>query len=315
MASADRVVGIYPEVRAGRVRPQPPRRAGLRSLWQTSRSRTSSARSREKYCAGRHELCGVGSADQAPSVAQRAALYGGDDVRGPCARRARRLRLRRRPRLARLARAARLHPVLRGTPLRAELVGLDMCSVLRSRGLLPCQVNCKRLQADPFPAWLCDQLRFTLRTRCDGPLLQWGNLKYLRERTDMPLVFLLGGWLGYVTPDTGESHAEVTQPARLDEIASVVDGACAKLQGAVFICRSLELRSTSGGGSSEQPSRLAGGPVPRFGRDFGRCAVVWCTARMARTDLCQADGLQDSSPCACRRRPVEEHDRARQRAR
>lgn len=40
----------------------------------------------------------------------------------------------------------------------------------------------------------------------------------------MPLVQLLGGWEGYVTPDTGATHAEMTTDEGLDEIATYASG-------------------------------------------------------------------------------------------
>ena len=54
--------------------------------------------------------------------------------------------------------------------------------------------------------------------------VQVGNLKALAGKTDLPLVQLLGGWEGYVTPDTGATHAEMTTPAALREIASYAAG-------------------------------------------------------------------------------------------
>jgi hypothetical protein len=62
------------------------------------------------------------------------------------------------------------------------------------------------------------------RCRKEAASMQIGNLEYLSKKTAMPLVFLLGGWTGYVTPDTGESHAEITKAERLDEIANIVTG-------------------------------------------------------------------------------------------
>jgi hypothetical protein len=59
----------------------------------------------------------------------------------------------------------------------------------------------------------------------EAAFMQIGNLEYLSKRTDIPLILLLGGWTGYVTPDTGESHAEITTAERLDEIAKIVSGA------------------------------------------------------------------------------------------
>lgn len=51
-----------------------------------------------------------------------------------------------------------------------------------------------------------------------------GNLKYLSGITDIPLVQLLGGWEGYVTPDTNQTHAEITTDEWLDDIASYASG-------------------------------------------------------------------------------------------
>eukprot|EP00892_Ulva_mutabilis_P008511 jgi/Ulvmu1/6031/UM027_0006.1 len=51
-----------------------------------------------------------------------------------------------------------------------------------------------------------------------------GNLKYLSSRTELPLVQLLGGWEGYVTPDTGATHADMTTDAALHDIASYAAG-------------------------------------------------------------------------------------------
>jgi hypothetical protein len=54
--------------------------------------------------------------------------------------------------------------------------------------------------------------------------LQVGNLKYLKTITDLPLIQLLGGWPGYVTPDTGATHSEMVSDAGLDEIAMYASG-------------------------------------------------------------------------------------------
>ena len=44
------------------------------------------------------------------------------------------------------------------------------------------------------------------------------------ERTDIPLVQLLGGWEGYVTPDTGLTHEQFTTDEGLDGIATYASG-------------------------------------------------------------------------------------------
>jgi glycerophosphoryl diester phosphodiesterase len=54
--------------------------------------------------------------------------------------------------------------------------------------------------------------------------LQVGNLKHLRKKTDLPLVQLLGGWPGYVTPDNNKTHAEMTTDKALEEIATYAAG-------------------------------------------------------------------------------------------
>jgi glycerophosphoryl diester phosphodiesterase len=54
--------------------------------------------------------------------------------------------------------------------------------------------------------------------------LQVGNLKYLSGKTDLPLVQLLGGWPGYVTPDNNKTHAEMTSDESLEEIAMYASG-------------------------------------------------------------------------------------------
>ncbi|GMH40885.1 hypothetical protein BSKO_08789 [Bryopsis sp. KO-2023] len=51
-----------------------------------------------------------------------------------------------------------------------------------------------------------------------------GNLKYLSGKTDMPLVQLMGGWEGYVTPDTNLTHEEFTTAESLDDIATYASG-------------------------------------------------------------------------------------------
>jgi glycerophosphoryl diester phosphodiesterase len=54
--------------------------------------------------------------------------------------------------------------------------------------------------------------------------LQVGNLKYLSNKTDLPLVQLLGGKACYVTPDNGKSHEEMTTADALAEIATYAAG-------------------------------------------------------------------------------------------
>lgn len=54
--------------------------------------------------------------------------------------------------------------------------------------------------------------------------MQVGNLKYLKSKTDIPLVQLLGGWPDYVTPDTGLTHADMTTDAGLQDIAAYATG-------------------------------------------------------------------------------------------
>jgi glycerophosphoryl diester phosphodiesterase len=51
-----------------------------------------------------------------------------------------------------------------------------------------------------------------------------GNLKYLSSKTDLPLVQLLGGYEGFVTPDNGKSHEEMTTADALAEIATYATG-------------------------------------------------------------------------------------------
>jgi glycerophosphoryl diester phosphodiesterase len=46
-----------------------------------------------------------------------------------------------------------------------------------------------------------------------------GALKRLAARTSVPLMLLLGGWPGYVTPDTGKGHEEMTTDESLAEIS------------------------------------------------------------------------------------------------
>jgi glycerophosphoryl diester phosphodiesterase len=53
---------------------------------------------------------------------------------------------------------------------------------------------------------------------------QVGNLKYLAQKTDLPLVQLLGGWPEYVTPDTGATHEQMTTDSGLDDIAQYASG-------------------------------------------------------------------------------------------
>lgn len=62
----------------------------------------------------------------------------------------------------------------------------------------------------------------TVKVAC--VVLQVGNLKYLSSKTDIPLVQLLGGWEGYVTPDTGVTHDEMTTDEGLDDIATYASG-------------------------------------------------------------------------------------------
>lgn len=51
-----------------------------------------------------------------------------------------------------------------------------------------------------------------------------GNLKYLKSKTDIPLVQLLGGFPGFVTPDTGATHPDMTTQESLDDIAMYASG-------------------------------------------------------------------------------------------
>jgi hypothetical protein len=46
-----------------------------------------------------------------------------------------------------------------------------------------------------------------------------GALRYLAQRTSIPLMLLLGGWPGYLTPDNGKSHEEMTTDESLAEIS------------------------------------------------------------------------------------------------
>lgn len=54
--------------------------------------------------------------------------------------------------------------------------------------------------------------------------MQVGNLKYLKGKTDLPLVQLLGDGPGYVTADTGTSYEEMTSDEGLDDIATYATG-------------------------------------------------------------------------------------------
>jgi glycerophosphoryl diester phosphodiesterase len=54
--------------------------------------------------------------------------------------------------------------------------------------------------------------------------MQVTNLKYLNKLTDLPLIQMLGGWPGYVTPDTGANLSQMVSDAGLDEIAAYAAG-------------------------------------------------------------------------------------------
>lgn len=51
-----------------------------------------------------------------------------------------------------------------------------------------------------------------------------GALRWLAAATQLPLVLLLGGWPGWVTPDTGQSHEEITSDESLDHLTGFLAG-------------------------------------------------------------------------------------------
>ncbi len=50
------------------------------------------------------------------------------------------------------------------------------------------------------------------------------SLRLMSQHSQLPLVLLLGGWPGWVTPDTGQTHEQITSDASLRNLAEFVNG-------------------------------------------------------------------------------------------